>query len=103
MILLYTSAFRDDRFGPVALEEVPKLEVEVYLLHSFEHAKNALDWEVGKHGIMIDFEVDDESYGATFLPEVAEEEGWDQLTTLKYLVHKAGYFYTPYIFYMYFN
>lgn len=52
---------------------------------------------------MIDFDVDDESYGATFLPEVAEEEGWDQLTTLKYLVHKAGYFYTPYIFYMYFN
>ena len=103
MILLYTSAFRDDRFGPVALEEVPKLEVEVSLLHSFEHAKNALDWEVGKHGIMIDFDVDDESYGATFLPEVAEEEGWDQLTTLKYLVHKAGYFYTPYIFYMYFN
>lgn len=29
--------------------------------------------------------------GATFLPEVAEEEGWDQMTTLKYLVHKAGY------------
>jgi hypothetical protein len=30
-------------------------------------------------------------YSATFLPEVAEEEGWDQRTTLKYLVRKAGY------------
>ena len=31
------------------------------------------------------------SYSATFLPEVAAEEGWDQMTTLKYLVEKAGY------------
>lgn len=94
--MLLCSAFRDDRFEPVALEEIPKLEVEVSLLHSFERAKNALDWEVGKHGILIDFEVDEESYGATFLPEVAEEEGWDQETTLKYLVRKAGYYFVPY-------
>ena len=38
------SAFSDDRFNPVTLEEVPKLEVEVSLLHSFEKAKSALDW-----------------------------------------------------------
>lgn len=88
------SAFSDDRFSPVTLEEVPKLEVEVSLLHSFEKAKNALDWEVGKHGIMIDFEVEDQSFSATFLPEVAAEENWDQLTTIQYLVRKAGYFYS---------
>ena len=85
-----SSAFGDNRFEPLSLEEVPDLECEVSLLHTFETAKNALDWEVGKHGIMIDFEVDDEEYHATFLPEVASEEGWDQLTTLKYLVRKAG-------------
>ena len=51
---------------------------------------------MGKHGIMIDFEVEDQSFSATFLPEVASEEGWDQLTTLKYLVAKAGYFFTEY-------
>ena len=49
-----------------------------------------MDWEVGKHGIMIDFEVDDREFHATFLPEVASEEGWDQKTTLRYLVRKAG-------------
>ena len=30
-------------------------------------------------------------YSATFLPEVAEEEGWDQRETLEELVMKAGY------------
>ena len=73
------------------------MEVEVSLLHTFEHAKNALDWEVGKHGIMIDFSVDEEVFSATFLPEVAEEEGWDQLTTLKYLTRKAGFYYMPFV------
>ena len=92
IVVFLVSAFRDDRFRPVMLEEVPHLECEVSLLHSFEKARNPLDWEVGKHGIMIDFEVEDQSFSATFLPEVASEEGWDQLTTLKYLVAKAGYF-----------
>ena len=81
----------------MSLEEVPKLEVEVSLLHSFEKARDALDWEVGKHGIMIDFEVDDQPYSETFLPEVAAEEHWDQRTTLQYLVRKAGYFYSEYM------
>ena len=96
IVVFLVSAFRDDRFRPVMLEEVPHLECEVSLLHSFEKARNPLDWEVGKHGIMIDFEVEDQSFSATFLPEVASEEGWDQLTTLKYLVAKAGYFFTEY-------
>ncbi|KAK8792354.1 hypothetical protein WA538_003741, partial [Blastocystis sp. DL] len=88
------SAFRDNRFSPVMLEEIPHLECEVSLLHSFEKVCDPLDWVVGKHGIIIDFEVDGESFSATYLPEVAQEQGWDQKTTLKYLVSKAGYFFT---------
>jgi hypothetical protein len=43
-------------------------------------------------GIDIEFEDNNGiNYNATFLPDVAEEEGWDQRTTLKYLVKKAGY------------
>lgn len=91
---LIGSAFRDNRFSPVMLEEVPQLECEVSLLHSFEKVCDPLDWVVGKHGIIIDFEVDGESFSATYLPEVAQEQGWDQKTTLKYLVSKAGYFFT---------
>ena len=30
-------------------------------------------------------------YRATFLPEVAADQGWDQEMTLRYLVKKAGY------------
>lgn len=85
------SAVRDSRFDPISLEEVSDLHVGVSLLTEFEDCKDALDWEVGKHGIEIDFEHNNRDFGATFLPEVAAEENWDQKTTLKYLVHKAGY------------
>lgn len=36
-------------------------------------------------------EVNGEEYGATFLPEVAPEQGWDHEKTLKSLIRKAGY------------
>ena len=85
------SALKDDRFEPISVKEIPSLNVEVSLLVEFEECKNASDWEVGKHGIEIDFEVNGNDYGATFLPDVAAEEGWDQKTTLHYLIRNAGY------------
>ena len=30
-------------------------------------------------------------YRGTFLPNVASEQGWDQVTTLEHLVAKAGW------------
>jgi AMMECR1 domain-containing protein len=65
------SAFQDTRFDPIRKAELPKLNVAVSLLINFEEGKDALDWEVGKHGIIIDFEVDGRDYNGTFLPEVA--------------------------------
>ena len=85
------SAFEDPRFPPIRISEVPKLICTVSLLQHFEKIKNPLDWVVGKHGIEINFQADGESYGGTFLPEVAKEQGWDQVTTLRYLLRKAGY------------
>ena len=86
------SAFKDDRFDPIEKKELKNLNCEVSLLVQFEKAKDPMDWVVGTHGIDIEFEDDKgEEYSATFLPEVAEEEKWDQRTTLKYLVRKAGY------------
>ena len=85
------SAFEDERFDPIEKEEIKNLNCEVSLLVQFEKTKNAMDWTVGKHGIDIEFEDKKGiSYSSTFLPEVAEEEGWDQRTTLKYLVKKLG-------------
>ena len=85
---------KDSRFPyPIGLDELPNLNCEVSLLVNFEEAKNPYDWEVGKHGIDIKFK-DEEGrlHSATYLPEVAEEQGWDQKTTLKHLVRKARYF-----------
>lgn len=64
---------QDDRFKPVTLEEVKTLNVGVSLLVNFQSGKNALDWEVGKHGIVIDAQLKGREYSATFLPEVAAE------------------------------
>ena len=75
------------------IEEVKLLNVGVSLLVNFTPIENPLAWEVGKHGIEINFTPHKGSrqYSGTFLPEVAADQGWDQKTTLEYLVRKAGY------------
>ena len=87
------SAFEDDRFEePINKSELKNLNCEVSLLIKFEKVEDVMDWEIGKHGIGIEFEDNKgNSFNSTFLPEVASDEGWDQRTTLKYLVQKAGY------------
>ena len=85
------SSLDDDRFDPVTLDELPNLNVGISLLTNFTPIKNPLDWEVGRHGIEINFKAKGRRYSSTFLPEVAAEENWDQRTTLEYLVDKAGF------------
>jgi len=77
-----TSAFKDDRFDPISLSEVEHLTCGVSLLTDFEKAENPLDWEVGTHGIEIDFKAKGKHYSGTFLPEVAEEYSWSKEETL---------------------
>lgn len=60
------------------------------LLDNFEDASSPLDWELGKHGIIINFTIKQRRYNATFLPDVATEQGWDKNETLAYLIRKAG-------------
>ncbi|CAE8623386.1 unnamed protein product, partial [Polarella glacialis] len=49
------SSLGDRRFRPVSLEEVWTLTCRVSILHSFETCRDALDWEVGPHGVHIAF------------------------------------------------
>lgn len=49
------------------------LEVAVSLLINFEKNKKWNEWEVGKHGIDIEFDFKNRNYAGTFLPEVAKE------------------------------
>ena len=41
------------------------------MLHSFEQAAHARDWQVGRHGIAIEFRASGRRYRATYLPYVA--------------------------------
>ncbi|KAG0647395.1 ammecr1 [Hyphodiscus hymeniophilus] len=86
-----TSALSDHRFSPIALAELPSLEVSVTLLTDFEDAKDAMDWELGVHGLRISFYARNKRYGACYLPDVAVEQGWDKEETIVSLMRKAGW------------
>lgn len=87
-----TSALRDRRFPPIEARELPLLECTVSILTNYETANDYLDWEVGKHGIIIEFSDPDYNTrrSATYLPEVAAHEGWTQLEAIDSLIRKAG-------------
>lgn len=116
-----TSAFKDPRFHPIAISEVPFLRVSVSMLVQYEDCENCLDWTPGVHGVIINFSLSSKRYNgefddclrinlpfsvfvqdfvltcllfiliATYLPEVAADQGWSQLETIKSLVQKSGF------------
>ncbi|KAK7355364.1 hypothetical protein VNO80_14619 [Phaseolus coccineus] len=88
-----TSALRDRRFPPILANELPFLECTVSLLTDYETANNYLDWEIEKHGIIIEFSdpVYSTRRSATYLPEVAANEGWTKIEAIDSLIRKSGY------------
>ena len=52
-----SAAFKDSRFPPIKKEEIENLNCGISLLINFEDANDCYDWEVGKHGIQIYFEL----------------------------------------------
>nr|XP_010919934.1 uncharacterized protein At2g38710 [Elaeis guineensis] len=88
-----TSALRDRRFPPIQAKELPYLECTVSILTDYESALHYLDWEIGKHGLIIEFTDPDYNTrcSATYLPEVASHEGWTKTETIDSLMRKAGY------------
>jgi uncharacterized protein (TIGR00296 family) len=88
-----TSALRDRRFPPIQAKEIPYLECTVSVLTNYEVALHHLDWEVGKHGLIIEFTDPDYNMrrSATYLPDVPAHEGWTKIETIDSLMRKAGY------------
>lgn len=83
-----TSAFKDSRFNPITRDEFPKLSVSVSILRHFEDGNDYLDWEVGVHGIRIEFTNEKGSKRtATYLPEVAPEQGKPLKKIFNYYLH----------------
>ncbi|KAH8979933.1 AMMECR1 domain-containing protein [Lactarius hatsudake] len=114
------SAFRDHRFERIELRELPSLECGISLLTDFEDAASYLDWTVGTHGIQISFAppapppasdapsplssaisllsshrgsgiATPRTLSATYLPEVAPEQGWDHVDAVDSAIRKAGW------------
>uniref|UniRef100_A0A3Q3K1F5 AMMECR1 domain-containing protein n=1 Tax=Monopterus albus TaxID=43700 RepID=A0A3Q3K1F5_MONAL len=85
------TALKDSRFPPMTRDELPRLFCSVSLLTNFEDVGDYLDWEVGVHGIRIEFFNEKGSKRtATYLPEVAKEQ-WDHIQTIDSLLRKGGY------------
>lgn len=87
-----TSALKDSRFSPITRDEFPRLTVSVSILQGFEEARGYLDWTLGIHGIRIEF-LNERGCKrtATYLPQVATEQGWTQTETIDSLLRKGGY------------
>ncbi|KAJ5574169.1 uncharacterized protein N7459_008596 [Penicillium hispanicum] len=86
-----TSAFDDTRFSPIPKSLLPSLSCSLTLLGSFEPCTNAMDWILGTHGLRISFIHRGRRYGATYLPDVAVEQGWTKEETVESLMRKAGW------------
>ncbi len=62
---------------------------------NYEDCEDAHDWIVGVHGILLKFQVGGTHYNATYLPEVAYEQGWTQEQTIRSLIRKSGFYGNP--------
>lgn len=80
------AAIHDHRFMPVTEKELPDIDVHLSILSPITEIKSIDDFNLGKHGIIIE----KERYCAVFLPEVAIEQHWTKTDTLEALSQKAG-------------
>lgn len=81
-----TAALEDPRFPKVTPAELKQVRVEVSVLTPPRQVASAKEIVIGRHGILFR----KQGRGATFLPQVAPEQGWDLEETLKHLSMKAG-------------
>jgi AMME syndrome candidate gene 1 protein len=87
----WRSAFDDTRFSPIPLSLLPSLSCSLTLLSNFELCAHAMDWMLGTHGLRISFIHRGRRHGATYLPDVAVEQGWTKEETVESLMRKAGW------------
>jgi AmmeMemoRadiSam system protein A len=66
------SALKDPRFRPVTQDEVKDISIEISVLLPPKVIKDPLDWELGKHGILIQRVYRGRFHSGTYLPQVAE-------------------------------
>jgi len=82
-----SAALQDSRFpSKVSVAELPRIHVEVSVLTPPRAVASYKEIVIGRHGIILR----KGGRSATFLPQVAPEQGWDRDQTLSHLSRKAG-------------
>ncbi|MCX7031607.1 MAG: AmmeMemoRadiSam system protein B [Spirochaetes bacterium] len=81
------SAFEDPRFPPLTAGELRTLTIEISVYRTgVVPIASPDEFVVGEQGIILRVGAAE----ATFLPQVATEQGWDRRATFENLCHKAG-------------
>ena len=82
-----SAALDDSRFpSKVSVQELPHVRVEVSVLTPPRQVASYKEIVIGRHGIILR----KGGRSATFLPQVAPEQGWNRDQTLSHLARKAG-------------
>ncbi|MBU1868440.1 AmmeMemoRadiSam system protein A [Patescibacteria group bacterium] len=81
------SASEDNRFPKVTISELSQITIELSILSPLKKTNTIEEIQLGKHGVLITKGLQ----SGVFLPQVAEETGWDRDTFLSNLCYqKAG-------------
>lgn len=85
--LTLASSTQDYRFPPVKPSELKEIKIEISLLSPLKRETNPENIVMGKHGVYVKLG----TRSGVFLPQVADETGWDREEFLANLcAHKAG-------------
>jgi AmmeMemoRadiSam system protein A len=87
----WRAACDDPRFPSITEEELPRLELEIHLLHSWQRCEatpveRPAQIVIGRHGLVIHRQ----HQSGLLLPVVASDRGWDAVTFLDQCCRKAG-------------
>ncbi|MCD6181102.1 MAG: AmmeMemoRadiSam system protein A [Candidatus Cloacimonetes bacterium] len=80
------AAFRDPRFPPLSLDELPDITIEISILSPMTRVTNIDEILVGRDGLMIRCG----NRSGLLLPQVAVEWHWNRVTFLEETCRKAG-------------
>jgi AmmeMemoRadiSam system protein A len=80
------AALDDPRFLPVAESELPALDLEISVLDPPVELPDPSGFVAGRHGIVVERG----SRRALLLPQVATEQGWDEVGMLEAVCRKAN-------------
>ncbi|MCK5809309.1 AmmeMemoRadiSam system protein A, partial [bacterium] len=85
--MAHSAAFHDTRFGPLSLEELQKVKIEISILTPMKRVNSWEDIVMERDGV----HVSQGYHSGVFLPQVARDTGWDKETFLRHLCSgKAG-------------